>query len=49
MLVLYKATALLMIGTFIIGMGVAFITNELGVLFTIMAKRKEEKITREQR
>jgi hypothetical protein len=48
MLVLFKATALLMIGTFIIGMSVAFITNELGVLFTKMAKHKEKKKMQEQ-
>lgn len=43
MLVLFKATALLMIGTFVIGMTVAFITSELGVFFTRMSKVKEKK------
>jgi hypothetical protein len=38
-----KATALVMAGTFVIGMCVAFITNELGVIFTKIAERKERK------
>ncbi len=42
MFILFKATALVMFGTFAIGMCVAFITYELGVIFTKLASRKNQ-------
>jgi len=49
MLVLFKATLLLMLGTFIIGMSIAFITNELGTIFIKLSAHKEKKKINNQR
>jgi hypothetical protein len=43
MLILFKATALIMFGTFVIGMGIAFITNSLGTIFIKLSAQKEKK------
>lgn len=42
MLVLFKVTLLIMLGTFAIGMAIAFITNELGAIFIKLSAAKEK-------
>lgn len=43
MLVLFKATALVIFGAYAIGMSIAFITNSLGIVFIKLSAQKEKK------
>lgn len=47
-MLLLKATGLIVFGAFAIGMGVALITNELGVIFAKINAYKDNKINKKE-